>query len=84
MSQVLALGAVPTMIDLAIEDPIQAVRKKAILALSSTVRNYQPAMDVALKHLPAEFQPGGSIDAGNMEEVDTVIQKLRDASQKRG
>ena len=82
--QLVAVGAIPTLVNLAIHDPIQAVRKKAILALSSSIRNYQPGLDAALKYLPEEYQSDSPRDANNMDEVDVVVQKLRDESQRRG
>jgi len=77
------VGAIPTLAKLAVDDPSQAVRKKAILALSSGVRNYQPSLDTAMKNLPDEHKVE-DVDAADMEAVDGVIQKLRDESQKRG
>jgi len=60
------------------------VRRKAIYALSSAVRNYQPAMDVVveeLHRLGAEGYTGGkgSVDAMDMDAVDVVITGLREA-----
>lgn len=58
-------------------DPAPAARKKAIYALSSSVRNYQPAMDEFVKHLPEGYPRGEKIDAGDMEAVDALMDKLR-------
>jgi hsp70-interacting protein len=77
-----ALGVIPTIASLAVHDPNQTVRKKAILALSSSVRNYQPNLDVAMKNLREEHEAIG-VDAADMDAVDVVIQQLRDASQQR-
>lgn len=61
-----------------------AVRRKAIYALSSAVRNYQPAMVV----LAAELGKRGwdnlseTPDAANMDAVDDIIEKLRDGVKK--
>lgn len=79
-----AFGAVPKLVELATGDTSQAVRKKAILALSSSVRNYQPNMNAVMKALPQGFVESDRINAEDMEAVDTVIQKLRDDSQKKG
>ena len=54
-----------------------AVRKKAIYALSSAVRNYQPAMDVAVEELGKRGHSYDKIDANDMEAVDGVIEALR-------
>lgn len=80
--KLLAIGAIPTLIDLAVNDTDRAVRKKACMALSSSVRNYQPALDEALKHIPQQFKPTDTIDAADMEAVDTVIVPLRENATK--
>lgn len=54
------------------------VKKKAIMALSSSVRNFQPALDDAVAHVPAEYKPSGKLDAEDMDSVDTLINKLRE------
>ncbi|PSK38037.1 Hsp70 nucleotide exchange factor fes1 [Elsinoe australis] len=76
--KLLAVGAIPSLIDLAANDTDKAVRKKAIMALSSGVRNYQPALDEALKRLPSQFKTSDQIDAGDMDAIDEIMQKLRD------
>ena len=78
--KLLATDAIPTLIKLAIEDGNEQVRRKAIYALSSEIRNFQPGFDVAVKALPKEYAPEGAIDAGDMEAVDRVIERLRDES----
>jgi len=76
-------GGIRTLVKLAMDDESQAVRKKAIFALSSAVRNCQPALDETVKTLPEEFK-SGELSAGDMEAIDALIQKLRNASAKRG
>ncbi|KLU90027.1 hsp70-like protein [Magnaporthiopsis poae ATCC 64411] len=62
------------------------VRRKAVFALSSACRNYQPAMDV----LVAEAAKGGGtgktdkVDATNMDAVDAVMEGLRAGIPKPG
>ncbi|KAI0201098.1 nucleotide exchange factor Fes1-domain-containing protein [Astrocystis sublimbata] len=62
----------------------QKVRRKAIYALSSAVRNYQPAMDVCAAELRRQGQgglvgdEGKSVDATDMDAVDVVISGLRE------
>jgi len=55
------------------------IRRKAVYALSSAVRNYQPAMDVATRQLAAR---GVSVpektDATDMDSVDLIITDLRE------
>ncbi|KAF1810968.1 putative Hsp70 nucleotide exchange factor [Eremomyces bilateralis CBS 781.70] len=82
--RLLAAGGVPILVNLVVNDADQGVRKKAILALSSVIRNYQPGLDIALEHLPDEYKSEEKIDAGDMEAVDSIIQKLRDASSQKG
>lgn len=55
------------------------VKKKAITALSSSVRNFQPALDNAMSHVPSNFKPSGKLDANDMESVDILINKLRES-----
>ena len=81
--RLLAVGALPKIIDIAINDDTQSVRRKAVSALSSAIRNYQPALDAALKHLPQQFQPAGKVDAAEMEDVDSIIGPMRDHAAKQ-
>jgi oligoendopeptidase F len=69
--------------NLAISDADQGVRKKAILALSSGVRNYQPALDQMLKDLPESMKKSSPTDANDMEAMNSLMQTLRDASSKK-
>lgn len=55
------------------------VKKKAITALSSSVRNFQPALDDAVSHVPANFKPSEKLDANDMDSVDILINKLRES-----
>ena len=71
------VGAIPLLVKMAVEETQQAIRKKAIYALSSEVRNYQPGINEAIKALPEALKPGGDIDAGDMEAVDKLMDKLR-------
>lgn len=81
--QLLALNAIPTLVKLAIEDVDENVRRKAIYALSSGIRNYQPATDAALKALPEEIFTGGSVGAGDMEAINGIMEKLRERSKQQ-
>ncbi|KAI9692640.1 MAG: hsp70 nucleotide exchange factor fes1 [Bogoriella megaspora] len=79
----LAIGVVPILLDMAINgEEAKDVRKKAISALSSEVRNYQPALDVLLEKLPPEFKVDGKVDAGDMDAVDEIIEKLREDANR--
>ncbi|KAI0514408.1 nucleotide exchange factor Fes1-domain-containing protein [Xylaria bambusicola] len=66
------------------EEETKNVRRKALYALSSAVRNYQPAMDVCAAELRRQGhgenagEEGKAIDATDMDAVDTVIGGLRE------
>lgn len=77
ISQALIVGSIPALVKMAVEETDGGTKRKAIYALSSEVRNYQPGIDAALKALPEELKMGGTIDAGDMAGVDTLIEKLR-------
>ena len=79
----LAEDAISVLTHLSIEDANEPVRRKAIYALSSEIRNFQPGLDAALKTLPKGIAPEGAIDAGDMEAVDRVIEQLRMDSARK-
>jgi len=59
------------------------VRRKAVYALSSAVRNYQPAMDVCTSELQRLGEDtGGKVDATDMDAVDMVINGLKEKAAK--
>ena len=74
--QLVVLNAIPTLVTIATTDLHPATRKKAVYALSSAVRNYQPAMNELIKVLPHGY-PTDKTDAGDMEVVDAIMDKLR-------
>ncbi|KAK2742989.1 hsp70 nucleotide exchange factor fes1 [Onygenales sp. PD_40] len=71
--------ALATLLELTQSDPAPAVRKKAVYALSSAIRNFQPAMDELVRHLPVAARGGDGerIDAADMERVDGLVGWLR-------
>ncbi|KAG5301833.1 hsp70-like protein [Histoplasma ohiense] len=73
--------ALSTLFALSQNDPDTSVRRKAIYALSSAIRNHQPAMDVLLGHIPndAREEMGEHVDASDMEGVDKLVSWLRRA-----
>lgn len=75
----LATGAVLKLVKLAVEDDVQAVRKKAVSALSSEVRNFQPALDELEKSMPENLWSNRKtrLDAAEMEDCDEIINLLR-------
>jgi len=82
-SDLRATGAIPILTKVAIEDANEQVRRKAIYALSSEIRNYQEGLDAAVQELPKGIAPEGAIDAGDMAAVDRVIDQLREDSAKK-
>ncbi|KAL4926482.1 Hsp70 nucleotide exchange factor FES1 [Aspergillus undulatus] len=74
--KLIVMNAIPTLVSLATTDKATAVRKKAVLALSSAVRNYQPGTNELVKHLPDGY-PTGKVDAGDMDAIDAIMNKLR-------
>ena len=77
--QAVDLRVVSLLIPLVLADPEITVRRKAVYALSSTVRNFQPGLD-ALMAVLSEGVPGDTteapVDAGDMEAVDAVMERL--------
>ncbi|KAK4219527.1 nucleotide exchange factor Fes1-domain-containing protein [Rhypophila decipiens] len=88
--RLLAMGqlGLPKLVELAVKgDETEGVRRKAVYALSSAVRNYQPALDVVLEELArlgVEGHEGGKkqeVEATDMNAVDEVIGRLKKAIQ---
>ncbi|GJN75298.1 nucleotide exchange factor Fes1 [Purpureocillium lilacinum] len=76
--RLLAVGGLPHLVGLATKDTEKEdVRKKAIYALSSACRNYQPAMDACADELSKVGHETGKVDATSMEAVDEVMNALR-------
>lgn len=83
---VLGMGALPKLVAMALEDEDLNVRRKAVYALSSVVRNCQPALNAMEESLPQDMQskPGEARpDATDMEMVDELFSKLRERAQKK-
>ncbi|KAJ5415158.1 hypothetical protein N7465_003853 [Penicillium sp. CMV-2018d] len=74
--QLVELNEIPTLVNLATTESNPAARKKAIYAISSAVRNHQPALDALNKSLP-EGYPTDKTDAADMDGIDTIMDKLR-------
>ncbi|MCJ1304136.1 hsp70 nucleotide exchange factor fes1 [Hypocenomyce scalaris] len=81
--KLLVLDAIPTLVKLSMEDPNEGVRRKAIYALSSGIRNYQPGADAAVKALPLGMRVEDELDAGDMDAVDRIMENLREASRQK-
>ncbi len=75
--RLLAMGGVQKLAKLAVEDRDQAVKKKCVYALSSSIRNYQPAANEVVQHLPSKIVEADHISADDMETIDAIMEKLR-------
>ncbi|KAF9883298.1 hsp70 nucleotide exchange factor fes1 [Aspergillus nanangensis] len=75
--KLVVLNALSPLVAMATTDPNPAARKKAVYALSSAVRNYQPALNEVVKYLPEGYPRDGKVDAADMEAIDTIMDKLR-------
>jgi len=80
--RLLAAGGVKPLVGLAVgtEHP-EDVRRKAIYALSSACRNYQPALDATVEQLVAAGHTAETCDATDMEQVDKIINDLREKAK---
>ncbi|KAI9786898.1 MAG: hsp70 nucleotide exchange factor fes1 [Geoglossum umbratile] len=81
--RLLVLEAIPTLLNLALSDPAPNVRQKAVYALSSGVRNYQPSLNVLLRLLPEQLigRSAAAVDAGDMGAIDQIMTNLRERSK---
>ncbi|KAA6407164.1 MAG: Hsp70 nucleotide exchange factor (Fes1) [Lasallia pustulata] len=81
--RLLVLDGIPTLAKLSMEDPNESVRRKAIYALSSGIRNYQASADAAVKALPLGMRILDTLDAADMDAVDRIMENLREASRQK-
>lgn len=77
--RLLAMGGIPPLAKMAVgQAEVPAVRRKAVYALSSACRNYQPAMDALTEELGKLGRKGDKIDASDMDACDVLIGALRE------
>ncbi|KAJ5231391.1 Hsp70 nucleotide exchange factor fes1 [Penicillium citrinum] len=74
--KLIVLNAIPTLVTVATSDSNPATRKKSVYALSSAVRNYQPALNELIKSLPENYSKD-KVDAADMEAIDKIMDQLR-------
>lgn len=81
-----APGALARLVEMALDGgEEEKVRRKAVYALSSAIRNYQPAMDVVAEELVKKGALGEGqkqVDAADMEAVDEVMNPLKEKISK--
>lgn len=79
-------GGLPRLVKMAVDGAEkEGVRRKATYALSSAVRNYQPAMDIVATELEKGGQRAegqGKVDATNMDAVDEIMNGLKEQAKK--
>lgn len=81
--RLLAMNGIPPLVKLATgEKEGQKVRRKAVYALSSAARNYQPSMDILTEELGKLGRSAEKIDASDMDAVDVLIGGLREEASK--
>jgi hsp70-interacting protein len=82
--QLLDAGAIPSLVQHALLDDAEPVRRKAIYTLSSGIRNFQPGLDAVVEALPQDMKPSAKLDAGNMDAVDRLLEQVRRKSAQKG
>ncbi|QSZ29252.1 hypothetical protein DSL72_003764 [Monilinia vaccinii-corymbosi] len=76
-------GGVPLLVKMCVDETeAKDVRRKAVYALSSAVRNFQEGMDVATEELGKVGKHGEKIDAMDMDACDVLIEGLREEAAK--
>lgn len=76
--QLLSIGGVPKIANMAVHDQDNGARRKGVYALSSAVRNFQPAMNEAMKVLPKNVTGPDYVNATDMDVIDAIMSKLRE------
>jgi hsp70-interacting protein len=75
--RLVAMGGVLKLAKLATGDKDLAVKRKSVYALSSIMRNYQPATNEAVKALPYYIVGTDNVSAEDMGTIDAIMEKLR-------
>jgi len=76
--RLLAVNGIPRLCKLAVEDEDGGVRRKAVYALSSEIRNYQPGMNEVVRCLPKDIVGPDQVSASDMKVIDAIMGKLRE------
>ncbi|KAK5108164.1 hypothetical protein LTR62_008695 [Meristemomyces frigidus] len=80
--KMLAAGGIKELARLSTTDDSVVVRKKAVTALSSAMRNFQPGMDELESVLPGSVWKRKGLDAADMDSVDELIGRLREGAAR--
>lgn len=75
--RLLAMDGVRKLAELVVGEGDRAVRKKYVYALSSGMRNYQPAVNEAVKYLPSDIVGADAVSASDMTAIDAIMDRLR-------
>jgi hsp70-interacting protein len=77
--QLLSHGGIPTLVEMALKDAEEeAVRRKAVYALSSAVRNFQAGMDIFSEEMRKVGRDHGKVDAEDMDAIDAIMNALKE------
>jgi len=76
----LRVGVAPVLVGMCVGGEAEAVRRKALYAVSSLMRNFQAGADEVVRCLPegVRAEVGKRVDAGDMEAVDGLVGRLRE------
>lgn len=82
--RLLAMNGIPRLAEMAVSGEEEGVvKRKAVYALSSACRNYQPSMDVLVQELEKKGREVGKVDAADMDAVDEIINGLRAEAESK-
>lgn len=76
------VGGTGKIIELFLNDPVEKVRSKAVYAISSTIRNFKPALDTALERLPEHIKGTETYHHEDMEGLDRLVSVMRTEAKK--
>lgn len=81
-ARLLQFGGIPRLVAVATRSAEAAdVRRKAVYALSSACRNYQPALDEFAAEMTRAGRPTEKVDATDMDAVDGLMSALKEEAK---
>ena len=75
--KLVVMEGIPRLVKMVLEEEDRQARRKAVYALSSSIRNCQPATDAAVKALPREVVGEEKLFAQDMVRIDSIMNTLR-------